>query len=163
MWDKLYSREFITKNNIRFDEKVKIGEDILFNFNVYYYDAQYDMVSDVLCRHMEKTEALAEAGNHVMKYARVLRKGFEKFWFKEGFDSFKQLYLDACYICLFHYFEDYREEKYKETNKYVIQEFIDYIYTNVDKSLVDETAWGSVTEAYDLNPKEVERNFIEFE
>lgn len=31
VWNKLYKREFLTKNNIRFDKDISFGEDFLFN------------------------------------------------------------------------------------------------------------------------------------
>ncbi len=35
VWGKLYSREFLQRNNIRFPEEIVMGEDLLFNCTVY--------------------------------------------------------------------------------------------------------------------------------
>lgn len=36
-WMKLYVADIIFKNNIRFEEEIELGEDILFNFKYYMY------------------------------------------------------------------------------------------------------------------------------
>jgi len=33
IWNKLYKKDFLTKNNIKFPEGIKIGEDLCFNYN----------------------------------------------------------------------------------------------------------------------------------
>lgn len=35
LWNKLYATSIIKKNNLKFDEEEKIGEDLLFNINYY--------------------------------------------------------------------------------------------------------------------------------
>ena len=34
-WAKIYKNSFLKEQNISFDEKLKYGEDGLFNYNVY--------------------------------------------------------------------------------------------------------------------------------
>ena len=52
IWNGIYSTEFLRNNNIRFDEKVKHGnEDLIFNYTALEYDPRIYVVKNVLYTH----------------------------------------------------------------------------------------------------------------
>jgi glycosyltransferase involved in cell wall biosynthesis len=48
VWNKLYKREIIEKNNIRFSEGYSFGEDFLFNLTFFSFASSVLCISDVL-------------------------------------------------------------------------------------------------------------------
>ena len=56
--NKLYSKSLIEKNNIRFNEKISIGEDALFNY--YYFEnlKEYIVIDEVLYYYRDNNSSL---------------------------------------------------------------------------------------------------------
>lgn len=78
VWNKIYRKEIINKNNIRFPENIKIGEDYLFNINYYlksnklvylkdYYGYIWNVKSDSITHDVDKENILdiLESDKHI--------------------------------------------------------------------------------------------------
>ncbi|MGB6179418.1 glycosyltransferase family 2 protein [Carnobacterium sp.] len=79
LWNKLYRREFLIKNNVQFSNQ-KIGEDALFNLDVY--------------RHLEKVEINPHAYYHYVYRANSAVNHYTKDRFKQEYKvakSFEKL------------------------------------------------------------------------
>lgn len=48
LWNKIYSREIISENNLFFDENLRIGEDVVFNVEYYKHCKQIILVNSPL-------------------------------------------------------------------------------------------------------------------
>lgn len=57
-WDKRFSRDFIVKNNISFDEKISMGEDLLFNLEYALKASLIYVSNDALCVHCYNSHGL---------------------------------------------------------------------------------------------------------
>lgn len=51
IWNSCYKREFVLANNIRFCEKIDLGEDHIFQFKAFIDAKQVRFISDKLYRH----------------------------------------------------------------------------------------------------------------
>ena len=59
VWNKIYSKEILLKNNIQFDEQVKIYEDLLFNITyVNYVKSTYLIANDLYHYVVNKDSAM---------------------------------------------------------------------------------------------------------
>ncbi len=69
-WNKLYKKEIIIKNNIRFDLEEKIGEDLLFNAQYYRYMHNY-VIDKMNLYHYEQRE---DSAMHIGKPERLIQQ-----------------------------------------------------------------------------------------
>lgn len=60
-WNKIYSREFITKANVKFDSNQGInGEDMLFNYLLYMYFPTIVISDDTMYYHLLRKKSLGK-------------------------------------------------------------------------------------------------------
>lgn len=84
IWNKLYSREIIERNNIRFDTELTYAEDWLFNVNYYRFANCVSFIPQHLYYYDRTTEGSLskkfrwEGFDHSVKIRR-----YEKEWFPE--------------------------------------------------------------------------------
>ena len=62
VWDKIYKRDFLLNNKIRFDEQVNYGEDELFNLDCLLINETYIHYGECfLLRHFDNQESLVHS------------------------------------------------------------------------------------------------------
>ncbi|GGG67250.1 glycosyltransferase [Epilithonimonas arachidiradicis] len=59
-WNKLYKKEIIDKYNIRFSEKIRIGEDTIFNLNYLLHCNNVFFLQKVLYNYVENEASLTQ-------------------------------------------------------------------------------------------------------
>ena len=80
IWNKIYSKEIIDKNNIRFDEKINLGEDFLFNCQYFAKMSSYFEIKDCLYNYYQN-----QTNNLTSKFRKdilVRRKKIYSAWIK---------------------------------------------------------------------------------
>lgn len=116
VWANYYSREFINKNKIRFNKNIKIGEDLLFNYDIwerakcgYYLNSYvynyrindnsvmnssftsiYSKYEKLNKFYIKKCESLSKKYNK--NYRNFLLKQLKRFFFKFDFKNLDELY-----------------------------------------------------------------------
>lgn len=51
IWSKIYSRKFLIENNIKFDEKLINGEDMIFNINCLFASSKYSFDNNSIYKY----------------------------------------------------------------------------------------------------------------
>ena len=59
IWDKIYNREFIIKNNIEFDEEIDLFEDWVFLVSVYEYMSDFYYISKCMYHYRLNNNSLS--------------------------------------------------------------------------------------------------------
>ena len=59
-WNKLYKKEIIDKHKIRFSEKIKIGEDTIFNLNYLFYCNNIYLLKHKLYNYIDNDTSLTQ-------------------------------------------------------------------------------------------------------
>lgn len=83
-WGKLYIRDIIIKNNIRFDASISLGEDLLFNFNYLKY-IDYVNVIDLKLYYYRKPNSNSLSGKYYSNMKKIqikLLNSFHNFFSK---------------------------------------------------------------------------------
>ena len=88
-WNKLYLREIIMKNHIRFVEGVDFGEDMLFNINFYWFAERIRFIEDSLYYHTIAKSSLSSSyrEKRFLQASTAFRCYHE--WFPEDFNAQK--------------------------------------------------------------------------
>lgn len=58
IWDKVYSREYILKNNVLFKEDLKFHEDCFFNYNYLYGNPKVHYLNECLYTHIINSDSV---------------------------------------------------------------------------------------------------------
>ena len=81
LWNKIYKREIIEKNNITFDEKVETGEDFIFNLQYFRKVKKISFIKDSLYYYIRRNN-----NSITYKYIEnMYEKGWEIHWLLESF------------------------------------------------------------------------------
>jgi len=96
VWDKLFRRDIIEEHHIRFDERFRFTEDVLFLCQYKYYCKSISIIPDALCYHFQTDrDTTAKYGPTIFNVPDVLEEIFafysEKGYFKQVPDIFFDL------------------------------------------------------------------------
>lgn len=97
VWRNLYKREIIEKNNIRFNESVKIGEDSCFNLNTFLSSNSIISINKFLYNYRKNNNSLTQGkynkdlGNSIISQYIEKLSIYNKYNLHE--DTYKSLYL----------------------------------------------------------------------
>ena len=96
VWDKLFRRDIIEEHHIRFDERFRFTEDVLFLCQYKYYCKNIVIIPDALCYHFQTDrDTTAKYGPTIFNVPDVLEAIFafysEKGYFKQVPDVFFDL------------------------------------------------------------------------
>ena len=96
VWDKLFRRDIIEEHHIRFDERFRFTEDVLFLCKYKYYCKNIVIIPDALCYHFQTDrDTTAKYGPTIFNVPDVLEAIFafysEKDYFKQVPDVFFDL------------------------------------------------------------------------
>ena len=79
-WNKLYKREIIIENKIRFVSGMKIWEDLLFNLQYTYYASKVILVNQSLYHYRIHEESVMSKSNpHLIGQFNVLFESYQSF------------------------------------------------------------------------------------
>lgn len=76
VWGNFYSRDFLIKNNIKFDEDLKIGEDLLFNYEVWEKLENGLYINDFMYHYRKNIDSVM---NNYKELINNYEKLFEKY------------------------------------------------------------------------------------
>lgn len=76
VWGTIYKSELIKKNNIFFNEEIKIGEDVLFNLYSFYYAESFEIVNKPMYHWVDNNESITR--NVKLDLCRSKLIGLEK-------------------------------------------------------------------------------------
>lgn len=111
LWNKVYKREIIERNNIRFNNKLSLGEDLLFNYiyfmnieNIYFLDKilyHYSIRdNDSLTKkfNSNKIDELIEVLNEISKVDKniEIQNSLEYIKTKNIYSCIRDLYSNKC-------------------------------------------------------------------
>ncbi len=104
VWNKLYKRNLI--GDIRFNEEISIGEDVVFNMDIIKKDVRVSVIEDPLYFYYQNDGSLTREYNKWKVEQRILfsKIAKQKAMTSLGKGNFKQfsfrLYADACITCI---------------------------------------------------------------
>lgn len=102
VWNKIYKTELLKKNKIFFDENLEVGEDVLFNFEVFKNKVEIIVCKDPVYQyHIDNTKSIMATSttdkkiyNHfiiVEKLIKILNEMYVLDEFEDAKDYFKLL------------------------------------------------------------------------
>lgn len=145
-WNKVYKREILNKNNIKFDKKVQIGEDLLFNIQYLKNTKKIYLLNDILYNYVtengqsltkkykkDKYEQLTHVNNRIRE---EMSKELKNKQLLDAVDYIRFKNICSCIMDLFHPNCPYRvREKYKYIKK-VKSENKKLIIKRIDKKIL---------------------------
>ncbi len=82
-WAKLFKKEFIIKNNLRFNTKLKLAEDGLFNYEAYYLADKIVFINELLYHYRINTTSVCQRFNkNLIKNYNIVFDLYEKLFYK---------------------------------------------------------------------------------
>lgn len=84
VWNKIYRRDIIMKNNIFFDENITVGEDLLFNIKYIKYVKKYKIIDNVFYNYYQRKDSAVRKKhknlikNSITMYKETLNLANEK-------------------------------------------------------------------------------------
>ncbi len=105
-WSAIYKRDFLIKNNLRFNQNTGIGEDALFKFESLLYSKKIMFINDYYYYYYYSQNPNSCSSN-------INNKNL-----KEFVDKSIKAYLDELFILYF---------KYLNTNKYLIYKYLNFM------------------------------------
>lgn len=132
IWDKIYKKEII--NKIRFDEKLKIGEDILFCLNVFLNCNNVCFINEYYYNYIQQDKsAMHNLSDNVFQFLKieenidVIDNQFLKNNFPEEFEFFK----DEMFLRVIHSISNSNIKEIKKTKKYLKKVYSKVIVTRI--------------------------------
>lgn len=68
VWSKVFKKEFLAKNNIRFNEKISFGEDVLFIVDVFRHATKIHLVPNIYYHYMQNDDSVLHSGYKAQDY-----------------------------------------------------------------------------------------------
>ena len=79
-WNKIYSAEIIKKNNLHFEEKMSVYEDLFFNLCYFQFSKKAVVVNESLYNYRLHNDSVMSVGKHdPIKENNLLYDGFNSF------------------------------------------------------------------------------------
>ena len=127
VWNKLYKREFIIKNNIKFDKDISFGEDFLFNLkcmektnSIYVIDKAY---YNYIRRQNEETLKMKFLDNKIQLRRFLYKRWIDFYKFYDIYENVSEkmkLYEGfKIYMAIISVASKYCPLKYKEKIEYI--------------------------------------------
>lgn len=79
VWTKLYRRSLFIDNNILFNEKFTLGEDLFGNINLFYYAKKITTLEKAYLHYIQRDTSITKTYNHKMLEAFVLMSSINDF------------------------------------------------------------------------------------
>lgn len=117
VWNKIYSKNIIKENNIKFDKNLSIGEDYVFNIEYIKYIESIEYIDKILYKYYTK-----ETGLSLLKRDNKLKiklenwKKNKKLYIEKGW-NLEYLYNQYIQICLAGISKFVFHKKFKENIK----------------------------------------------
>lgn len=133
-WGKLFKRDIIIKNNIRFNSKLSIGEDLIFNFEYLKYVNKVVMLNKNLYHYRINNEsALFKYKKDSWKVYGTLLREIEKYLIQyydanEYAKRLNKLKIKYLLICV--------RNEMNPLNKKTIKEKVDYIKNTCNDQII---------------------------
>ncbi|MBE6024853.1 MAG: glycosyltransferase [Cellulosilyticum sp.] len=100
VWGKLYKTEIISKNKIRFDKSIKIGEDLAFNMTYALYANSIKCIDDKLYCYRMRSDSVMATNDDILiqveerlKVLENIRKEYKNEFNEYFSERFYQIYL----------------------------------------------------------------------
>ena len=136
IWDKLYKKDFLLKNNIYFKEDVIASEDIFFMLDCFSKEPAFECMQEVLYIYRDAENS----STHRWDWTKLSLDAFyiilESDLYKTSSQKFKDLILIRYIISLSHWY--IVQKKYRKENKARLHKLIDYLYENYSSEVIDE-------------------------
>lgn len=95
VWDKLFRRSIIEEHHIRFDERFRFTEDVLFLCQYKYYCKSISIIPDALCYHFQTDrDTTAKYGPTILNVPDVLEAIFAFYSEKGYFEQVPDIFFD---------------------------------------------------------------------
>lgn len=94
-WNKVYRRDLIIKNNIKFPENCHMGEDLAFNFKYLNFVTNINILNDIYYNYFENNQGATfsfEKRIQIYKAFDDVIEYYEKFGLKLPFQELKKYY-----------------------------------------------------------------------
>lgn len=94
VWRQAFARKFLEKNGVLFDENVRFGEDVIFQFQAFAYAENVSYISDPIYHYRwQRSGSLMATANKnmtglVYEHINIVSKILEFFKVKDMFDKF---------------------------------------------------------------------------
>lgn len=110
VWNKIFEREIIVKNNILFNTKFYKGEDLLFNLEYMKYIERVKVIPDVLYNYIIKktgvNKSYKEPIENRLKRTQLIYNGFMEITKKNNMDRVKINIIDMNFLHLRNYIKE---------------------------------------------------------
>jgi len=103
VWGKLYKSAVLLDNNIRFNEKLKIAEDALFNYEVFKRCNHIQFYNDYLIHHrVHRGSVMQKYNPEIIKINEdIMTEFFERIKCEEGVSDYRFAYAGLVSECVF--------------------------------------------------------------
>lgn len=125
-WNKLYSRNIIRNNNIKFDETINIGEDLLFNYHVFNNITSLRIVDNNLYHYVVRgnDSLTSKLNTNKYKMLRNVNEYMEKSFqsetnYNEVIEAIKTIQIKNTYSCLLDLFHKNNKMNYYEKRQFI--------------------------------------------
>lgn len=123
VWKNFYNTDFLRKNNIQFDNNIRIGEDLLFNYKIWNNSADGYFINKAVYHYRRNNESAMneDAKNLIAKYEELFPKFIEVTNqlppdYKENRDLFIVRQLDR-FLIKYYFNTSFKYREFKEIMK----------------------------------------------
>lgn len=131
-WNKVYKRELFSDTNIRFDEAITVGEDHLFQFNIFPEAKNIVFCrARIYCYRINQADSLTAIDNQdqakKIKEHLLLVEKIGRIWEKKGFINVPEYAEYYCISMLDFMFEDITSLPTSEDKKNISSQFMEIL------------------------------------
>lgn len=121
VWKNFYNIEFLKNNNIEFDNDIKIGEDLLFNYKVWNVSKEGYFINKGVYHYRKNNESAMNENskNLIIKYEKLFPKFIEitdtlKPEYKENYELFIIRQLNR-FLLKYYFNKSFKYKEFKNT------------------------------------------------
>lgn len=152
IWNKLFRKEFLLKNNIKFPINIKTCEDGIFNLLCLFSKAKYSCLPKILYNYVKirKNSAMDKSIQLIKSDLLAIFVFINMDIFKTATTELKIFAINKFLNSLLYVFEDKRNKLCKFIYIFQLQQGLKKLSSKIDKKLLECTIFYSIQKEYNL-------------